>query len=258
MEASPYSRPLVLITTALLFLVPIFTQGATASSSTPSNQVPAGTILPVVLHTSFAFDKCKPGQMLEGKIAQDVPLANGAQIRKGANIQGHIVEVSSNKVTIQFDKLELRGQWVPIVTNLRAIAGFMSVQEAQVPDEAPGEGDPSNWLPTTQIGGDSVYGLNGPVMSAQNTSQVVGKSVAGGVLVTPSANENGGCRGAVDNNNSVQALWFFSSDACGVYGIEHLKISHSGRSDPVGTIALITEKPKLSLHSGDALLLRVD
>lgn len=259
----PISLPIILMFAVLLFLS-IFTQRATASSSTPNSQIPAGTILPVVLHTSFAFDKCKPGQMLEGKIAQDVPLANGARIRKGAIIQGHIVEVSpnttaaGNKVTIQFDKLKLAGQWVPIVTNLRAIAGFMTVQEAQVPEEAPGEGDPSNWLPTTQIGGDSVYGLDGPVMSAQNTSQVVGKSVAGGVLVTPSPNDNGGCRGAIDNNSGAQALWFFSSDACGVYGIEHLKITHSGRTDPVGTIALTTEKPKLCLRSGDALLLRVD
>jgi hypothetical protein len=257
------SSRIILMSAALLFL-PLFAQGTGARSSTPNTQIPAGTILPVVLHTSFTFDKCKPGQVLEGKIAQDVPLANGSRIPKGATIQAHIVKVTpstttaASQVTIQFDKLELNGQWVPVVTNLRAIAGFMNVQEAQVPEEAPSEGSPSNWLPTTQIGGDSVYGLDGPVMSAENTSQVVGKSVAGGVLVTPSPNENGGCRGAIDKNQSTQALWYFSSDACGVYGIEHLKIAHSGRTDPLGTIALATEKPKLSLRSGDALLLRVD
>jgi hypothetical protein len=261
----PFFRPAIVAAATLLFLIPIFTQGKTPSHTTTNDQIPSGTILPIVLRTSFAFDKCKPGQILEGKIAQTVPLANGTRIRKGATVQGRIVEVSpdtnglGNKVTIQFDKLQLaRGQWVAITTNLRAIAGFMTVREASIPDEAPGEGSPYNWLPTTQIGGDSVYGLNGPVMSAEDTSHVVGKSVYDGVLVTPGSNEASGCRGTVDNNNGEQALWYFSSNACGVYGIDHLKVSHYGRNDPVGSIVLAAEKPKLSLRNGDALLLRVD
>ena len=38
----------------------------------------------------------------------------------------------------------------------------MAVIESGVPDEAPAEGAPYDWLPTTQIGGDSVYGIVGP------------------------------------------------------------------------------------------------
>jgi hypothetical protein len=160
-------------------------------------------------------------------------------------------------VTIQFDELQMAGKWVSIVTELRAIAGSMAVQAAAVPVEAPGEGSTYVWLPTTQIGGDSVYGLGGPVMSAQGGSKVIGKSVADGVLVQVSAKEGAGCRGDMGNNHP-QALWVFSGDACGAYGIEHLKIAHAGRTDPKGRIVLASDDQKLKLRVGDALLLRVD
>jgi hypothetical protein len=234
-----------------------------AAGPSHQNSIPAGTILPVVLRTSLSFEKCQPGQMVRGKIAQDVPLENGSTIRKGSTIEGHVVEVTpassgtEAKVSIQFDKLNLAGQWVTVKTNLRAIAGFMTVLEAGVPEEAPGEGSVSNWLPTTQIGGDSVYGVKGPVMSANDTSKVIGRSTGDGVLVTASAKEGTECRGAVEGNDKPQALWVFSSDACGTYGIEHLKIIHAGRTSPEGTIVLASEKPNLSLRSGDGLLLRV-
>jgi hypothetical protein len=106
------------------------TQAGSAAGTADENKVPTGTILPVVLRTTFSFEKCKPDQTLRGQIAQDVPLANGSTIRKGSLIEGHIVEVtpaaSGNgaKVSIRFDKLYLAGHWVPLVTNLRAIAGL--------------------------------------------------------------------------------------------------------------------------------------
>ena len=239
------------------------TGGDTAETHT-GGTVPSGTILPVVLGSSFSFEKCKPGQILHGKIAQDVPLSNGAKIRKGSPIEGHVVEATPGtngtgaRVTIQFDKVSRAGQWVPVVTNLRAIAGFVTVAEARVPEEAPSEGTPYNWLPTTQIGGDSVYGVGGPVMSAEDTSKVIGKSTGDGVLAQVMAKEDKGCRGAISGNDQPQALWVFSSDACGTYGIDHLKIAHAGRTDPKGTIFLASESPKLALRSGDGLLLRVD
>jgi hypothetical protein len=45
-----------------------------------------------------------------------------------------------------------------LVTNLRAIAGFTAVLKADTPYEAPSEGPLFNWLPTPQIGGDTVHG----------------------------------------------------------------------------------------------------
>jgi hypothetical protein len=228
------------------------------------NKIPRGTILPVVLRTSFELDRCKPGELLRGQIAQQVPLLNGATIRRGSQIEGRIVEVTpagggtAAKVAMQFDRLNVKGKWIPVVTNLRAIAGFMTVIEAGVPDEAPAEGAPHDWLPTTQIGGDSVYGMWGPVMSWNDAPEVVGKSVGDGVLARPRSKEGAECRGELEGNENPQALWVFSTDACGVYGIEHLKIVHTGRTDPVGKIVLASETRNVKLKNGDGLLLRVN
>ena len=235
-----------------------------AVEASHQDRIPVGTILPVVLRTSLSFDKCMPGQILRGKIAQDVPLPNGSKIRKGSNVEGHVVAVSpatagtGSKVSVQFDKVYTAGHWIQIVTNLRAIAEFMTVLEAGVPEEAPSEGTPYDWLPTTQIGGDSVYGLRGPVMSGEDTSKVVGQSVSDGVLARANAKDGTKCRGSLEGNDNPQALWVFSTDACGVYGIEHLNIAHAGRTAPVGTIVLASERPGVKLRNGDGLLLRVN
>ena len=237
------------------------TQSARTSQE---NKIPGGTILPVVLRTTFELDRSKQGELLHGQIAQDVPLPNGATIRRGSQIEGHIVEVTpasggtGAKVSMQFDRLNVKGKWIPVVTNLRAIAGFMTVIEAGVPDEAPAEGAPHDWLPTTQIGGDSVYGIWGPVMSWKDASEVVGKSVGDGVLARPRAREGAECRGELEGNDNPQALWVFSTDACGVYGIEHLNIVHAGRTDPVGKIVLASGTRNVKLKNGDGLLLRVN
>jgi hypothetical protein len=237
----------------------------TNSAGTPyEDKIPIGTILPVVLRTSFEVDRCKPGELLHGQIAQEVPLPNGATIRRGSQIEGRILEVtpagggSGAQVAMQFDRLNVKGKWIPVVTSLRAIAGFMTVIEAGVPYEAPGEGVPPNWLPTRQIGGDSVYGVWGPVMSWNDASEVVGKSVGDGVLARPRAREGAECRGELQGNDNPQALWVFSTDACGAYGIEHLNIVHAGRTDPVGKIVLASETRNVKLKNGDGLLLRIN
>ena len=237
---------------------------ANNTGASRENKIPAGTILPVVLRTPLELERCKPGQLIRGQIAQDVPLGNGATLRRGSQIVGHVVEVTpadggtGAKVSMQFDRLNLKGEWIPVVTNLRAIAGLMTVIEAGVPYEAPGEGVPHEWLPTTQIGGDSVYGARGAVMSWHDASKVVGKSVGNGVVAVPRSREGSECRGEVEGNESPQALWVFSTDACGIYGIEHLNIVHAGRTEPVGKIVLASETRNVKLRNGDGLLLRVN
>ena len=237
-----------------------------AQPNAPSgkNVIPPGTILPVRLQTAISSQKCKAGQLIVGRIAQDVLLPNGSKIRAGSKVEGQIIEAIpagtsfGPKLSIRFDTVYAQGRTIPITTNLRAIAGFMAVQEAGVPEETTSEGTPYNWLPTTQIGGDSVYGIGGPVMSAEDSSEVVGKSTGNGVLVRVRAKEGTKCRGAVDGNDNPQALWVFSSEACGVYGMEHLKIVHAGRTDTVGTISLASDKSNLKIPSGTGLLLRVN
>jgi hypothetical protein len=194
---------------------------------------------------------------------QDVPLPGGAKIPEGSQVLGTIVQVAAARsgspaeISLRFDKLRTAHQSFPITTNLRAVAGFMEILNAQTPTMGPGESDVYRWLTTVQVGGDVVYGDGGIVTKGDDSSHVVGKSVGGGVLGQISAKEGTKCRGPLFGNNSPQALWVFSSDACGTYGLAHLEISHAGRSDPVGLIAFRSDAKDLRLPSGTGMLLRV-
>ena len=106
-----------------------------------------------------------------------------------------------------------------------------------------------------QIGGEAVYRGGGPVRGEFGN---VGRPVAGGVLARLNANPDRGCRAALDSGDAPQALWVFSSDACGAYGLPHLKIAHAGRTDPVGEITFESTKGQVNVHAGAGLLLRAD
>jgi hypothetical protein len=233
-----------------------------AKAGQSASIISPGTILPVILRTTIAADKVKQGQTIRAQIAQEVPLA-GATIPKGSKVEGQVVEVvpagngGSARVSIRFDKVYSRGQMIAVTTDLRALAGFMDVQETALPDETPGEGDVARWGTTTQIGGESVYGAGGPVMSADDTSLVVGKAVSDGVLVEVRRKEGTKCRGAIKENHNPQAMWVFSSDACGVYGISNVSIEHAGRTEPVGTIVLEMQGRNTRVRSASGMLLRV-
>lgn len=253
--SSPANRPLLSATLS------------TALEQTPGEgaaAIPNGTILPVRLNTTLSSTKCKPGQEITARIMQDVPLIQGAKIKEGAKVTGHIVDVSPatpsapGRVSVKFDKLVSAGRTLSMVTNLRAIAGFMAINEAQTPPVGPSESDVYRWLTTVQVGGDVVYGEGGVVTSAQNANLVVGKAVNGGVLSQLRAKEGTKCRGALDGNEAPQALWVFSSDACGTYGLQHIYIAHSGRTDPAGIIVFVSDSGNVKIPGGAGMLLRVN
>jgi hypothetical protein len=224
-------------------------------------EIPVGTILPVRLNHALSSKNAAAGQEVTGRIMQDVPLPNHAEIHEGAKVSGRIVSVQraengrDGKISFRFDSLEIHGRKIPIVTNLRALAGFMEIQSAQTPEFTPGFGTPYIWANTRQIGGDEVYGVAGPV--ANQSYGEVGKGVYGGVLVHVRARPGSKCRGPLDADDRLQALWVFSADACGVYGIEGVTIAHAGRTAPVGEIALVAEKRDLLVRGTSGILLRV-
>jgi hypothetical protein len=224
--------------------------------------IPVGTILPVRLNSAVSSYKSKPGQKITGRVMQNIPLPHGRSIKEGSKVVGHILDVSianssaGARITLRFDQLLSSHQTIPITTDLRVIAGFMELDEAQIPTLGAGESEVYRWLTTVQIGGDVVYGDGGPVIAGDDSHQVVGKRIDGGVVGFVRAKTGTNCRGALDGNNSPQALWLFSSDACGVYGLAHISIEHAGKSNPIGCITLASDHGKLKIPSGTGMLLR--
>jgi hypothetical protein len=220
--------------------------------------IPAGTILAAQLNHSLDSGKVRPGQTISVRLMQDVPLASGKKIPAGAKILGHVVKVQTDAnvatVTMRFDTLRYRHNTVAIQTNLRALASLMEVEDAQTPKTAPGFGTPWTWITRQLVGGEVAYGDGGAVMHG---SDRVGEALAYGVLIPVAASPVQRCRGEIAGNANPQALWVFSSDACGVFGLENVKIVHAGRTAPVGDILLASNAGNLRVQSGSGILLRV-
>ncbi|MGB7602691.1 MAG: hypothetical protein WBM24_20480 [Candidatus Sulfotelmatobacter sp.] len=227
--------------------------------------IPAGTILPVRLNSSLNSRKSKTGQVITGRVAQDVPLSSGSKIHAGAKVVGHVVKVkpaiggSGAQVSIRFDTLVASRRRIPVTTNLRALASMMAVEEAQIPDTGPDRGTPENAWTTDQIGGEVVYRGGGPVAKGLRS---VGEPAANGVLVHVSDEPGTRCRGEDQgqgqDNDRLQALWLFSSDACGTYGFADLAITHAGRTNPVGEITLASDHGDFNVQAGGGMLLRLN
>lgn len=231
-----------------------------ANAVCAQSSIPPGTVLPARLNSSLNPNKNRPGQRITARIMQDVPLPSRRKIHSGTKLAGEIVSVkpgSSGKaaeITVRFDKLDFAHHSERINTNLRALASVMEVEDAQTPPSGPDRGTPPVWETRNLIGGEVAYGT-GPV--ARGT-EIVGEGLLDGVLMPARANPARGCRGEVAGNIAPQAFWVFSSDACGVYGLPDLQISHAGRTPPIGEITLTAKSGRMNVRSGSGLLLRIE
>ena len=171
---------------------------------------------------------------------------------------GHVVAANSSKngeatLEIRFDTIQEHGQRIPIRSNLRALASFLEVEEAQITEDMSSRGLSPETSTTQQIGGDQVYrrGTRRGWYHNRRSTHPLWRS--GPPLAQPGQK----CRGVVGDNTQPQAFWLFSTSACGVYGFPNIRIAHAGRTDPAGTIVLTARSGKLALTSGSGLLLRV-
>ncbi|MGA9511038.1 MAG: hypothetical protein WBV55_20625 [Candidatus Sulfotelmatobacter sp.] len=222
--------------------------------------IAAGTILPVRLNSELNSHKANSGEVISARLMQDIHLPSGSTLHPGLKVVGRVINVERGKaanaaqLSIRFDALIVSGRRVPITTNVRAIASMMEVEDAQIPEFGPDRGTPENTWTTDQIGGEVVYRGGGPVA---NGLRSVGQPTPNGVLVQVSAKPGTKCRADVAGNDRPQALWLFSSDACGVYGFSDLTIVHAGRTNPVGEITLASEHGDVKIRAGSGILLRV-
>ncbi len=166
-----------------------------------AQDIPPGTILPVRLNNSLKSNKSHFGQLISARVMQDVPLSPHSKVPAGAKVLGRIIEArpangnAPAEMTIRFDVIAWGGHKERIVTNLRALATMMDVEEAQIPDTGPDRGTPEEFWVTNQIGGEVNYHGGGAVTHG---SYVVGHSVPDGVLVRMSSPPGSECRSEKD------------------------------------------------------------
>jgi hypothetical protein len=223
----------------------------------PSDKIPVGTVIPVMLSSSLNAAKDKSDTKLEGKVMQEIVLPSGVKIRQGARIFGHTVNVSTNssgsRIVVKFTSIQNEGRSIRVTTGLLALASMAFVSDAQLPVSSSSDATPNTQWVTRQIGGDLVRRGVGTVYSS---SGLLGRWVGGSsVLMKLTPNVNAGCSGG-PGYDDVQAVWVFSSSACGTYGLSNVKIASSGLTKPIGDISL-SSNGNINIRGGSGWLLIV-
>lgn len=221
-----------------------------ASPALFAQDIPAGTIIPVMLTVSVDSAKSHAGQAISGKVMETVPLPEGQVIPEGAKVFGHVALVipaegnDPGSLALEFDRIVFRGHDVQVRANLRALASMMTVYDAQVPLFEP-DTTPRSAVMLAPVGGDAAFRPDNPEKSW-------------GRMVRFSGELPPGCGGRIDREGGTGALWVFSPYACGVYGFgKSLVIVRDGSAEPVGNI-LLGAKKNVEVHAGSGWLLRVE
>jgi hypothetical protein len=220
-----------------------------------AQNLPAGTALPVELSSTLNAKSVKPGQKIEGKLMQEVNLGEDAKIKSGAHVSGHIISATKPgpngaKITLQFDSIEDEHQTIPLHVALRALASSQSVFNAGLPAGAASTYESSTSWTTQQVGGEVVFRGRGYVANGDGKVGVWNGSGVWGKLAA-----SGDCP-AGESPDPQQALWIFSTTACGAYGFERTKVDQGGYSAPLGQIVLTSTKD-IDVRGGSGWLLVV-
>jgi hypothetical protein len=111
-------------------------------------------VIPGELNSTINAKNCKAGQMVEARVAQDVPLDNGNRIKAGTRIMGEILAVRPAEgfhpamVALRFNNIDISGRSTPIVSNLRALASPLEVDAAQTQISGDDRGSTPPWSQT--------------------------------------------------------------------------------------------------------------
>jgi hypothetical protein len=237
---------------ALIRLAVVALSLATALSA---QNLPPGTSLPVQLSSTLNAKSAKPGQKIEGKLMQEVNLGVDTKIKSGSHVTGHIVSAtkpggSGARITLQFDSIEVDGRTIPLQVALRALASSQSVFNAGLPAGAASTYESSTSWTTRQVGGEVVFRGRGYVVNGDGK---VGTWDGSGVWGRLPA--SGDCP-AGESTDPQQALWIFSTSACGAYGFERTKVDQAGYTAPLGQIVLTSTKD-IDVRGGSGWLLMV-
>lgn len=249
-----------------LGLVALFCSGlAAAQSGTgPSASLAPQTTVPVAFTKTVDANHVKVGDPVTARTLQTVRLANGREVKAGAEVVGHVSEAEGfvfNKtpyakqnqavLAVQFDSLTTRqGDKIPLHVTLRAMADSFATTAAYEP--RPSDEDPLH--STTQVGGDVLTPSQNEIMNQDG--DVVGYNKRGGAYAHLIANTGPGAA-RCDGSDTEQAMGVFSASACGLYGFRDLALTSNGSGSDSSTITLLSSRRSPEIPRGSTALLEV-
>ena len=231
----------------------------TSATSTAQASLAPQTILPITFSKALSAKRVKPGDAIQARTVQQVRLANGQVVGRGAQVLGHVVAAQpfvfdrtpyakqkQGVLAIQFDTLVSKDGNVPLHVSVRAIADSFATEAAVTP--GPSDDDPLH--STTQVGGDITSPFRNEITSSDGDT--VGYNKRGGTFAHLIAN------GRCDASNNEQPISIFSASACGAYGFRDLAVATSGTQVTLSSTHRTPEIPRyssalLEVVSGDSV-----
>jgi hypothetical protein len=128
---------------------------------------------------------------------------------------------------------------------------MQSVAQAQSPiNSNPDMQSASGWV-TRQVGGDVVSRSQRKVGTPGGLTGIWLEDSSVIIKLTPNA--DAGCPGG-PGYDRPQAVWIFSSSACGTYELGNARIASSGAAPPLGNVSISSDR-NLQIRGGSGWLL---
>jgi hypothetical protein len=223
------------------------------SAAAVAQEIPAGTVIPVMLSSSLNAAKDSAGKSIEGKVMQDVLTPLGFTISKGSRITGHVLSAdkSGSSLVLKFDSIDDHGRTLHLMAAVLAIASMQAVAQAQAPINSNPDMLPETAWTTRQVGGDVVNRGQGKVGTSGGST---GTWLEGSsVLIKLTPNPDAGCPGGPGYDHA-QPVWIFSSSACGTYDLGKARIENSGLNAPLGNVSITSDR-NVQIRGGSGWLL---
>lgn len=220
----------------------------------------SGTTIDSTLMKPLDAKKCKPGDPVEARTAQDVKQDGKVLLKKGTPLMGHVTEAqgrasgqSESRLGVVFDHAILKnGEQVPLTATIQALAAVQSSAVAEA-------------------GSDDMTASGGAMRAASGTGRTGGVlggatstvgATAGGVVNTAGSvpANAGGNLGAVTRSTGalggLTSSGRLASNSSGVFGLQGLSIA-SAASGETQTSMIVSSTKNVHLDSGTQMLLNV-
>ena len=229
----------------LCIVAPVYSQAFRISRTKDLVAPPVGATLPVRIDRTLKPHNLQVGQLVTGQLMQTVPVSSQTSLPAGTKLDGRVVSVSDNSISILFDQLRWKDRTLPVRVRLIAAAAPQNVYDTKLPlgptDRS--TSNPNDWT-TRQVGGDQVYLSGGSGKVYDRYSQPVGFADFFGVYASPPS-----------PGQPPRAMGPFSTTASGLHGFPALSVVSVGGAN--APITLAASRSNWQIGNGSAFLFEV-
>jgi hypothetical protein len=219
-------------------------------------ELSSGTLLRAVLVKPVDARKCKEGDQVMAKVAEDVKADGQVIIKKNSKLIGHVTQAKArskgeanaeSSLGILFDKAITKdGREVPVHAVIQAVAAAQNTAAVSAGEDMSGMGSAGR---SAGASGGLVGGVGSTV---NNTAGGMGSTVGS------TANTGLGAAGSTTGNlgSTAGAATQLNSNSTGMIGLSGLNLVTAASNSTQGSLITSTSK-NVKLDSGTQMLLRI-